>query len=186
VKILLSTAHTPFPYFRQTPNGDGRWGSLEFTSDACAEDVDWFVVLDEPPGAMVSHLPKDRRILFVTEPPGMKAYPVGYLNQFGTVISPIPLPGYRGNLIQRQSALPWHYGIDMSVGLRTVDIAQNWDALAADKPKSRQLSVICSNKVIIPHHQLRLDFVKLLKQRLGNGVDVFGRGFREVNDRPRQ
>lgn len=93
------------------------------------------------------------------------------------------LEGFQGKLIQRQSALPWHYGIDMSAGADRVATAMSWKALAADKPKSRLISVICSNKVIVPHHRQRLAFVNRLKERLGSQVEVFGRGFNEISDK---
>lgn len=180
---LLSTAHVPWPYLRQTPEGDGRWKSLTFGLYAPSSEGDWLVVYDEPAGKLSTLIPLKRRILFISEPPEMKRYPTAYLNQFGTVVSPMRLPGYRGRLVQRQSSLPWHYGVDMSLGADRSSSAMGWTDLCSDKPKSQILSVICSNKVVVSHHRRRLAFVARLKERLGDKVDVFGRGFNEIDDK---
>ena len=183
MRIQFSTIHAPWPYLRQTRQGDGFWNGLQFFLNESPEDVDWLVVYDEPPGKLSTTVPKERRILFITEPPGVKDYPLAYVSQFGTVVSPFPLRGYKGRLIQRQSALPWHYGIRMTTNDDKCTSAMRWDELAAPKAKTRTLSVICSNKVIVPHHRKRLAFVEKLKERLGDKIDVFGRGFNEVSDK---
>ena len=183
VLCLISTSHTPWPYLRQTPKGDGNWKSLTFRLNTPSSEADWLVVYDEPSASLSTCIPKERRILFISEPPGMKQYPSAYLNQFGNVVSPLPLRGYRGSHIQRQSALPWHYGVDMSPGIDRCSSAMSWGELANDKPKSRIASVICSNKTIVLHHRQRLVFVARLKERLTDKVDVFGRGFSEIGDK---
>jgi FkbM family methyltransferase len=182
VRVLLSTIHMPWPWFRQTPNGDGKWGSLTFLLDDPDYEADWLVVYDEPPAGLTTRLPLNRRILFITEPPGMKTYDRSYLKQFGTVVSAFRPPGYRGRIVQRQPALPWHYGVDMRAR-DYANSAMGWSELAGEKEKSKDISVICSNKAILPHHRARLAFVERLKERLGDRVDIFGRGFNEIGDK---
>jgi len=181
IPVHFSTASPSWPWFRQTPNNDGVWENLSFSLDA-RKAAEWLVIYDDPAPFLKTSVPRERRILFIGEPPGIKTYLPAYLNQFGIVVSPYALPGFMGRLILQQSALPWHYGVDQG-NTSAPESPLLWAALAKDKPKSKILSVICSNKVLLPHHRARLEFVKRLKQRLGDKVDVFGRGFFPVDDK---
>jgi hypothetical protein len=182
MRVLLSAPNGFAHWSRQTPKGDGIWGDIciKYNDQSCAPD--WLVVYDEPHPTLTTRLPVDRRILFVGEPPELKSYPARYLNQFGIVVSPASLPGFTGHHVRQQSALPWHYGIDMTA-FNTPGAALSWADLVTDKPKSKTLSIICSNKAISVQHRKRLAFVQRLKARLGDRVDVFGRGFTEIADK---
>src|SRR5690242_13571878 len=110
MRVLFFTRHVPWPWLRQTPKGDGAWENLTFLLNEPETPYDWLVVYDEPPQALKTTVPREKRILFITEPPGIKTYPKAFLAQFGTVVSPYDLPGVTGRFVRRQTALPWHYG----------------------------------------------------------------------------
>jgi hypothetical protein len=169
-------------WLRQTPNNDGAWGDLRFRLDGEDGDADWLVVFDEPSPSLRTTAPRERRILFVTEPPGVKAYPSRYANQFGVLVSPYAVPDFRGRAFTQQPSLNWHYGVGQGALERLVTHLQ-WRELAADKPKSKLASVICSTKASLPFQRLRLAFVERVKARLGDRVDVFGRGVRPIDDK---
>jgi hypothetical protein len=180
--VHFSTIHGAWPWLRQTPNNDGVWENVRFQLQDEKNETEWLVVFDEPAPSLRTTTPYERRILFITEPPEIKYYRADYVNQFRFMISPYPVPGFRGCHQRQQPALNWQYGIDQSrrpPHPSTVD----WSALAADKPKSKLASVVCSSKTRLPQHRQRLAFVELLKQRLGDRIDVFGRGIREVDDK---
>jgi hypothetical protein len=181
-RIHFSTVHGPWPWLRQTPGNDGRWEDFRFQLEDPDHETEWLVVFDEPSPALKTTTPYERRILFITEPPEMKTYELGYVNQFRFVVCPYVIPGFRGRHLRQQSALNWHYGVDKS-GPAPCRRALEWSALAADKPKSKLASVICSNKTRLPQHRLRLAFVERLQQRLGDRVDVFGHGLRNIDDK---
>jgi hypothetical protein len=180
--VHFSTIHAAWPWFRQTPNNNGVWEDFRFQLEDEKNETEWLVVFDEPTPSLKTTTPYERRILFVTEPPEMKNYKADFVNQFQFMVSPYALPGFRGHHLQQQSALNWQYGIDQSRPPPHPS-ALDWSALSADKPKSKLVSVICSNKTRLPAHRRRLAFVELLKQRLGDRVDVFGRGMREISDK---
>jgi hypothetical protein len=46
--------------------------------------------------------------------------------------------------------------------------------------KPKLLSVFCSNQNLTPNHQLRIEFVKKLKEHFGDQLDWFGNGFNPV------
>jgi hypothetical protein len=170
-------------WLRQTPNNDGAWGHLRFhLDDNSHADADWLVTFDEPWPSLRTTTPYERRILFVTEPPGIKSYPADYANQFAVVVSAYEIEGFRGRAIIQQPALNWHYGIDQR-GAELGSAPLQWAELAADKPKSKLASVICSTKATLPYQRQRLAFVERLGARLGDQIDVFGRGVRPIDDK---
>lgn len=164
----LATMHGPLDaWHRQTPGWDGVWAQTRFSLDAEDDRTTWLVTCDEPPANAMTSVPRQRRILFIGEPPAIKRYPLPYLEQFGIVIGALPLPGYRGRLVRQHSALNWHYG-------RTRPI--DWWQLAAPKPKSALLSVFCSDKALTPQQRTRLEFVALLERHFGTRIARFGNG----------
>lgn len=97
------------------------------------------------------------------------------------------LHGFRRDIrhprnIASHSWLPWFYGVDHdSAYAPRLDCS----ALRAQSspPKDRLLSVVCSNKTHTPDHRRRLAFIRLLKEKLGDRLEVFGSGLRRVGDK---
>jgi hypothetical protein len=181
IPVRLSSIYSQWPWFRQTPGNDGVWGDLRFQLDDGNADAEWLVVYDEPAPSLRTNTPYERRILFIAEPPGLKDYRSAFVNQFGVLVSPYAIPAFRGRAFIQQSALPWHYGMDHRP--ERYATAMQWPALAADKPKSKLASIICSQKASLPYHRQRLAFVERLEARLGHRVDVFGRDSRPIDDK---
>ena len=84
---FFCTVHAAWPWLRQTEDGSGRMGDVRFVLEEKDGSTPWLVVFDEPPAGAATRVPRERRVLFVTEPPEIKRYPRSYLGQFGTVIS---------------------------------------------------------------------------------------------------
>ena len=171
----FTTEHGPIDaWFRQTPGHDGVFRRTAFTAEPSGDVSEWLVVCDEPPTGLRSRIPVERRILFLGEPPAIKIYPASYLNQFGLVVGPIALPGYNGCQIRRHASLPWHYGRSRPF---------SWRELAADKQKSRTMSVFCSSKMLTILQAFRIRFVDQLKAHFGARIEHFGNGFRSVEEK---
>ena len=162
----LATVHLGGGHFRQNLQN----GKVNFVTSEALHDCDWLVVLDEPPRNFSTDIPRGRRIVILTESPEIKTYRTGYLEQFGTVISPMLLKSYSGTVIRSQSALPWMYGDE-----DLADLAQLIPAV-----KACAVSVVIRRKTQTPLHRARLKFVDLLQRRLGDRLYVFGRGFHEI------
>jgi hypothetical protein len=161
-------------WFRQTPAHDGRFGGTLFRSEPANRMKEWLVVCDDPPSGFRTRIPRERRVLFLGEPPGTKAYAVPYLNQFGTVVGPTRFPGYTGRQIVQHASLPWHYGKTRPL---------SWDRLMMDKGKSAAISVFCSDKTFTPQQVRRIAFVEKLKRHFGELVDHFGNGTRSLPEK---
>lgn len=171
----FATEHGPIAtWFRQTPGHDGIFGRTAFAAEASGDRDEWLVVCDEPPAGLRSRIPFERRILFLSEPPSIKVYPGPYLNQFGLVVGPMALPEYEGCHIRQHGSLPWHYGRSRPF---------SWRELAADKEKSRAVSVFCSGKTLNMQQALRIQFVRELQAHFGALVEHFGHGFRPIEEK---
>lgn len=169
LKVKLSTAFPDWPLSRQTPGGSGRWKDIQFLIDQPVDECDaWFVYegLAKPDATVC---PAENVIFITAEPPSIKTYNGKWIRQFFRVISPHRNLGHSGVELS-QTGLPWHVG-------------KSYDALSqGDFPaKSKNLSVIASNKRFTAGHKQRLAFVEQLKGQAAG--DFFGRGLRELHDK---
>lgn len=178
---------------RQTEDGSGGMGNARFFMETPPPDMlpggdaqaAWLVVFDEAPAGFCTRAPLERRILFVTEPPEIKKYPRSFLNQFGTVVAPF---SFRGVAPCRMSVgnpcLNWHYGVRRAAQgyasqFRSLDTLRRMPL----PEKTRCISVLCSDKTATEAQRRRLALVSLLRERLGEALEVFGRGFNPVDDK---
>jgi hypothetical protein len=179
--ISLHSAHPTEWSFRQTPAGSGRWGDDRFVVGAA--DADALVVIDDLKASIATTVPRERRILVVTEPPVLRAYPRKFFDQFGVVLSPYALETGDAKLVLTQTGLPWFLGAKFAAS-GPVPILSYEDLTAlVPMPKEPRISVVCSTKTNLAKHRLRLDFVEKLKAILGDRVRVFGRGFAPIDDK---
>jgi hypothetical protein len=155
--------------FLQRFSRDSTWKDLQFVPGEVT-DADWFVTYDAPPGHTSTRVPKERRIIFVTEPPQIKNYYSHFINQFGIAVSPRPLKGFKGKWIQRPAALNWYFG-------RTIEELKSADY----SEKLFDLSVVCSSARKFHEHRRRFEFVSKLKEILGERLHWYGRGIRDID-----
>lgn len=186
VDVAFLTRHAGDPWFRQTPGGTGCWGDVQFRLNEISAADDLLIVYDDLGAPIETTLPPTRRVLVVPEPLDMRLYPTGYLDQFGVVIAPMAVPGVRGRLIRSPVGLPWHFGVDKSGGGRPAPVRYDYTALAALPPPADKLpllSAVISTKMGNARHRARVALVRALSDRLGERFKLFGKGFREVDDK---
>jgi hypothetical protein len=181
-RVAFLTRHA-WPWQRQIDDGVAQHQGVTFNFAASPED-DWLVVYDDIRAPVKTRVPASRRILFVTEPPGQKRYPARFANQFGILVSPYTLEGYRGEWIAQQPAINWFYGVDFASGKPVsrigIDGLRNFP-VPADKQK--RISVVCSSKAHLPGHRARLALLERLRAEFGSLIDVYGRGFQPIGDK---
>ena len=170
----------------QWPCGNSLVGNTFFIPATGQElRADWLVCPTPAPQNMNTSVPKHRRIFLVMEPPEYWQPPAELLNQFGWVVSPYEIPGYSGVQIPGvTTGLFWWYGVSMD-GHRPMGKYLNWDAIAAElvQPKLALASTITSTKSFLPGHRARLEFTSLLKEAMGDRLEVFGHGFNPEEDK---
>jgi len=189
----FATIHSDWPWLRQTEDGRGALGRVQFALAQQPADTlpippqaePWLVVFDEAPAGYSTVVPRERRILFVTEPPEIKKYPRSYLGQFGTVVAPFDFRGVeRRSMIIGNPCLNWHFGVSRADGRYVSRFSTLDDLRHMPMPqKTGLISVVCSSKTATEAQRARLALVSMLKKRLGDVLHVYGRGFNPVDDK---
>jgi hypothetical protein len=174
---------TRWPLLRQTEDGNGRHHGVQFHLDGRAE-AQWLVVYYDLPMPVSTSVPWERRILVVTEPPSIQTYTSIHANQFGILISPVPIANYRGRWIRSQGGLQWFYGVAMGDGRPVLrhDFSALID-LPVPSPKSNRISIVTSNKTKVARHRERVALVSYLKEKFPDRFDVYGQGYQPVGDK---
>ena len=98
-QVAFVTRHAHYPWLRQTEDGTGCHGGLDIRLVPAAGD-DWIVVHDDINAPFETRVPLMRRIFFAFEPPEFKHYEANFINQFGVLVSPYPIPAFRGRWVQ--------------------------------------------------------------------------------------
>jgi hypothetical protein len=164
-----------------TPGGQMRWGDCRFELNPLpGGETDFAVVLfNARPFDRFSCAPENT--LFIAgEPLEKKVYAQGFYRQFGHVLDTHAMSGHPG-LILGAPGLNWHVGLD----LMTRTYRYGYDHLAAlpYPEKENRISVICSNANKTPGQRQRLALLEQLKDRLGDRLVHFGKGFEPIDDK---
>lgn len=161
---------------RQTPDGLGIWKNTQFYINEGDEPCDYLVVFTHYSKIIRTSVPKERRIFIAGEPPQMKHYPESFLAQFGTVISSHESIQHPNAYIEQQGYI-WFSGMQFNDD-KTRTITHTYDDYKKEGSikKTKTLSVICSDKCSKSGHKQRFEFVKNLKEALGDELDLFGKG----------
>jgi hypothetical protein len=179
INIKLSFCSPDWPILRQTPGSKGIWGNCRFyVNDEC-DEFDYWVVYD----TLTEKLKAKSKctILITGEPESIKSYNPSYLKQFNYVIT-CQENLKHNHLIISQEALPWHIGRVQNNHINLAFI-KNYDELkkSSTLKKEKLISVIASNKTSTKGHQERVKFIQTLKYEFGDLIDIFGRGYNEID-----
>lgn len=118
-------------------------------------------------------------IFIAGEPQSMEPYCNEFFRQFDYVI--IPHPDKTGsNLYHANPALNWHFG--RSFATATFKYAFK-DLLALRANKTKDISMMCSNKTMMPGHVRRFEFYNKLRKEFDGAIDFFGSGINPIDDK---
>ncbi|MGZ0171056.1 MAG: glycosyltransferase family 10 domain-containing protein [Planctomycetales bacterium] len=179
-RVLLTTCCPDWPIARQTPGGRGVWEDFEFVVDQSDVTCDAWVAFDNPTSSVAATCVPDNMFFLSAEPPEVRSYGSDFLRQFRWVMTCHDVK-HRG-LIAAQQSHPWHVGVDCDNNF-TANL--NYDSLSkmSAPTKTHLISTVISNKALTPAHRQRLEFVRRLKQRLGDAFHVVGRGHQKIGDK---
>lgn len=180
-RIRVSASFPVELILRQTPGRSGRWQEFEFVADTFDGPTDGWVVYDDLPRPEEGLCPPSNTLLITGEPESIRRYRPRFTSQFAKVWTSQASISH-AHLTRRNEAQHWHYGLRAG-RIHGCPLAFD-DLQRMQKPnKTKLISVICSQKAHTPDHRQRLSFVRELQNALGDSVDVFGRGIREVEDK---
>ncbi len=165
--------------------GSMRGGEIVFTSlPEDIEDAEWLFVSELPYASFYTRIPRERRVLFLMEPPIISKNPRNYLEQFGTVVSPLEIKGYTGRLIRDNPHAGWFAGTSIGgKGTSEAVFKTLSDVRGFTCEKTKSIAMVSSLKTMVPGHHARVNFMNTLKQRFGNVIDFFGRDTAPIDDK---
>lgn len=154
----------------------------------------WRLELNPPPGGradfsvvLANARPYDtfrcalRNTLFIAgEPLEKKLYAQGFYKQFGHVLDTHPMSRHPG-LILGPPGLNWHVGLDLKT--RAYRFGYDHLKLLQRPVKENRIAVVCSSANFTPGQRHRLALLDALKQRLGDRIVHYGKGFEPVDDK---
>jgi len=171
---------------RQTPNSIGTWDNCIFYLNQDVKECDYWVVYDNLIKIEKTKCPKRNVILITGEPPTIKKYSQTFVKQFYNVIT-CNRNIIHANVTYIQQGLPW------MVGAKFLRNEKKWDNINFKSyddfinndysKKTKEISIVVSNKTFTKGHEQRVKFVNKLKEIFGDRIDIFGRGFNEIEDK---
>lgn len=171
---------------RQTKDGKGLSadGRYHFYINEEIEEPDFWVVQGKGiRQAENCKVAPQNTVLLTTEPRSVLVYPQQYIRQFGMVCS-CQEDMKHPNLVLGPAILPWFVGFtEAKDGICSYSLDYDGLMESPTPEKTKLISVITSNKAFTQGHLDRIHFVEKLKERYGDKIEVFGRGYRDFDDK---
>lgn len=164
--------------------GVSNCGKYRFYVNEEVEDPDFVIIRGKSSKKpMTFNVAPENVILATSEPYSVLAYPRDYCNQFGLVCSCQENLKHR-NVRFTPAIIFWFAGVRFDAKGRPTP-AKDYDCLkAAPTPqKTKLISVVSSTKAFTKGHIDRIRFVERLKERYGDKIDIFGRGYNGFEDK---
>lgn len=188
VKITLPNENQAVNFSNFVEINDDKFSNINFLINKNVPNADfWFVFEDLDKDIEHCRVPKKNVIYLNTETSFKKShffqyYMHSYISQFGTTYSCYPMD--HNNLINSIPFLPWmiHANYDAS----PLDFSKmNYKTLEKNNQSNKtiDLSVICSNKTNTENHELRIEFLKILKNHFGKKLEWYGAGFKDIESK---
>ncbi|MDI5887455.1 MULTISPECIES: glycosyltransferase family 10 domain-containing protein [Flavobacterium] len=165
-KVKLSFPPNKWNIEKHSPSGSCIWGDYEFFLNQEIDECDfWLVCGNIVPEYEKTIVPKKNVIFETSESADIVNYTQKFLSQF-SYASSFRTDLKHINLLSSIPIIPWF-------------VKMNFDELSQvqNVPKTKQMSLLASDKKISVNHLKRLNFVKKIHKYFGNEIDIYGAGF---------
>jgi len=144
------------------------------------QTCDYWIVFGSAWPRETARVAQANTLFIAGEPPAKKLYPKAFYRQFAHVVDTHDGSAHPGLVIDALG-LFWMVGLSWE---------KNGFVLGYDHLKSltapqkiNRVSVVCSSTASTPGQRRRLEFLAALKERLGDDIVHFGKGFTPINDK---
>jgi hypothetical protein len=168
-------------WLKQTPNNRAEFDGVQFTFGLdIAPNADVLIVYTRASWSIPTQLPKAKIIFIAGEPDDIHPYSSAFLNQFGTVVASSSKP-LTTDRLDHSGCLIWFAGVDFD----NLDAALGYDHFKAlqSPPKDDKISIVTSSKSSTEYHKKRLAFIEVLKDRIPDHIELYGRGSNPISDK---
>lgn len=166
---------------KQIPNKRSEYKGVRFTFGLDIDpNADVLIVYNRTSWSIPTTLPVNRTVFFGSEPDVIHSYAVNYMNQFGLVLTQGNKPIIPPRVVQNYCST-WFAGVDFA----NLDAALGYDHFKALQPptKDDKISIVTSTKSDTEYQKKRLAFIDILKDRIPDQIEFYGRGFNPVSDK---
>jgi hypothetical protein len=179
VRVSLGFGVSGLEHF--TPGSSSRSGRCVFDiNPSDGGDCDFWVVFGNSRPRETARVARANTLLAVGEPPAKKLYPKRYYRQFGHVADTHDGSGHPG-LTVGPCCLPWMVGLSWK--RRGYVYGHDHLKVLAPPVKENRVGVVCSSTAKTEGQRRRLEFLARMKERLGDRIVHFGKGFTPVDDK---
>ncbi len=171
----------PRLFLKQAPNKAPDFNGVCFTFGLDVDPAaDVLIVYTRASWSVPTRLPQPRTAFVAGEPEDIHPYSAAFLNQFGTIVAPGSKP-LTTTRLNHNYCLLWFAGVDF----QNLDAALGYDHFKALQPpaKDDKISIVTSTKASTDYHRKRLAFIEILKDRIPEHIELYGRGFKPVDDK---
>ena len=170
----------------QTKGGKGisSCGKYQYFVNEKVDDPDFVIIRGKSlKKALTFSVAPENVILTTSEPYTVLEYPRDYCKQFGMVCSCQEQLKHK-NVKFTPAIIFWFAGVGFDAKGCPSSL-KDYDCLkAAPTPqKTKLLSVVSSTKAFTKGHVDRIRFVERLKEYYGDKIDIFGRGYKDFEDK---
>ncbi len=159
--------------------------SFSFGMDV-PKDIDVLIVYTRASYSIPTSLPPERTVFIAAEPDVIHPYSTRFLNQFGIALTSTDKP-LTTDQWRTACCTIWFAGVDFSTAEDGFPIGalkgHDWFAQLEIPEKQDRISIVTSNKSFTTYHQKRLQFIEALTKLIPDRIEMFGRGFRSVDDK---
>lgn len=158
-----------------------RWGDCQFhLNPPQGGRYDFWIVFGNALGTEQGFVAPENTLFIAGEPPAKKTYPLAFYRQFAHVVDTHNGSKHSG-LIISALGLCWLVGLDFS----EMRFKFGYDHLKQlpRLPKENKIGVVCSATAKTAGQRARLRFLQSLKQRLGERIVHYGKGFEPIDDK---
>lgn len=179
--VVVSTSITHKEMSRLCPRTQLKWGHCNFLlNPPRGTRCDYWIVFAGSRDRDLMECAPENTLFITGEPPAKKNYPSAFYAQFNRVVSTRaddPHPRVTASAL----GLNWHVGLDAKENR----YLYGYDELKAALPslKENKISVVCSNLTRTEGQRRRLRFLHAVKEKLGDKIVHFGRGFTPIADK---
>ncbi|PLS21767.1 hypothetical protein [Neptunicoccus cionae] len=171
----------PRLFLKQTPDKQPEFQGVRFTFGLEVDPAaDVLIIYTRASWSLQTTLPRARTFFVAGEPEEIHPYSAAFLNQFAAVVAPGKKP-LETERLDHNYCLLWFAGVDFA----NLDGALGYDHFKALQPpaKDDKISIVTSTKASTEYHRKRLAFIEVLKEKIPEHIELYGRGFKPVDDK---
>lgn len=179
VRVTMASAPGAMEYF--TPNCSMQWGRCDFSvNPPSGGQWDFWIVFGNAVAKESANVAPEHTLFIAGEPPQKKIYPRSYYRQFAHIID-THAGSKHPRLVIDAMGLCWLVGLSW----KDLSYTFGYDYLKqlSYPGKINQISVICSSTAKTKGQKLRLRFLDAVKERMGDTIVHYGKGFQPVEDK---